>query len=86
MRHLAAVTLVILLPVSAVSQQPPAPLLGFTPQSETVERTWESKFMAIPDAQRISGNMHQLAAHPHNVGSAAQRATGTRRTAAAQPS
>jgi N-acetylated-alpha-linked acidic dipeptidase len=74
MRHLAAVTLVILLPVSAVSQQAPAPLLGFTPQSETVERTWESKFMAIPDAQRISGNMHQLAAHPHNVGSAAQRA------------
>ena len=74
MRHLAAVSLVILLPVSAVSQQPPAPLLGFTPQSETVERTWESKFMAIPDAQRISGNMHQLAAHPHNVGSAAQRA------------
>jgi N-acetylated-alpha-linked acidic dipeptidase len=74
MRHLAAVTLVILLPASAVSQQAPAPLLGFTPQSETVERTWESKFMAIPDAQRISGNMHQLAAHPHNVGSAAQRA------------
>ena len=74
MRHLAAVSLVILLPVSAVSQQPPAPLLGFTPQSETVERTWESKFMAIPDAKRISGNMHQLAAHPHNVGSAAQRA------------
>ena len=30
--------------------------------------------MAIPDAKRISGNMHQLAAHPHNVGSAAQRA------------
>jgi N-acetylated-alpha-linked acidic dipeptidase len=74
MRHLAAVSLVILLPVSAVSQQTPAPLLGFTPQSETVERTWESKFMAIPDAKRISGNMHRLAAHPHNVGSAAQRA------------
>jgi N-acetylated-alpha-linked acidic dipeptidase len=74
MRHLAAVSLAILLPVSAVSQQPPAPLLGFTPQSESVERTWESKFMAIPDAKRISGNMHLLAAHPHNVGSAAQRA------------
>jgi N-acetylated-alpha-linked acidic dipeptidase len=74
MRHLAAVSLLILLPVSAVSQQTPAPLLGFTPQSETAERTWESKFMAIPDAQRISGNMHLLAAHPHNVGSAAQRA------------
>ena len=74
MRHLAAVSLLIVLPVSAVSQQTPAPLLGFTPQSETAERTWESKFMAIPDAQRISGNMHLLAAHPHNVGSAAQRA------------
>jgi N-acetylated-alpha-linked acidic dipeptidase len=74
MRHLAAVSLLIVLPVSAVSQQTPAPLLGFTPQSETVERTWESKFTAIPDAQRISGNMHLLAAHPHNVGSAAQRA------------
>ena len=74
MRHLAAVSLLILLPFSAVSQQTAAPLLGFTPQSETAERTWESKFMAIPDAQRISGNMHLLAAHPHNVGSAAQRA------------
>ena len=74
MRHLAAVSLVILLPVSAVSQQAPASLLGFTPQSETIERSWESKFMEIPDAKRISGNMHLLAAHPHNVGSEAQRA------------
>ena len=74
MRSLAAGSLLILLPVSAVAQQATQPLLGFTPQSETVERSWESKFLAIPDAKRISDNMHLLAAHPHNVGSAAQRA------------
>ena len=74
MRSLAAISLLILLPFSAVAQQATQPLLGYTPQSETVERTWESKFLAIPDAQRISDNMHFLAAHPHNVGSAAQRA------------
>jgi N-acetylated-alpha-linked acidic dipeptidase len=74
MRRLAAVSLLTLLPVSAAAQQTTQPLLGFTPQSETVERTWESKFQAIPDPKRISENMHLLAAHPHNVGSAAQRA------------
>jgi N-acetylated-alpha-linked acidic dipeptidase len=74
MRRIAAASLAILLPVSAISQQAPRPLLGFTPQSETVERTWERKFMAIPDAKRVSDNMHLLAAHPHNVGSAAQKA------------
>jgi N-acetylated-alpha-linked acidic dipeptidase len=73
MRSLAAVSLLILLRVSAVAQQATQPLLGFTPQSETVERTWESKFLAIPDAKRVSDSMHLLAAHPYNVGSAAQR-------------
>ena len=74
MRSLAAVPLLILLPVAVVAQQAPQPLIGFTPQSETVERTWESKFLAIPDGKHVSDNMHVLAAHPHNVGSAAQRA------------
>jgi N-acetylated-alpha-linked acidic dipeptidase len=74
MRRFAAASLAILLPLSAVSQQSPKPLLGFTPQSETAERTWESKYMAIPDAKKVAANMHLLAAHPHNVGSAAQKA------------
>jgi N-acetylated-alpha-linked acidic dipeptidase len=74
MRSLAAVSILVLLPISSVAQQATQPLLGFTPQSETAERTWESKFQAIPDPKRISDNMHLLAAHPHNVGSAAQRA------------
>jgi N-acetylated-alpha-linked acidic dipeptidase len=74
MRRLAAASLAVLLPISAISQQAPKPLLGFTTQSETTERTWEQKFRAIPDAKRVSDNMHLLAAHPHNVGSAAQKA------------
>lgn len=52
----------------------PATLLGFTPADSAAERDWEGKFRAMPDAKRISSNMHFLAAHPHNVGSAAQRA------------
>ncbi len=56
------------------AQDTAKPILGFTAQSSAAERTWEQKFRAIPDAKRISDNMHTLAAHPHNVGSAAQRA------------
>ena len=70
-----AATLAAVLPLTAVSQAAPtAPLLGFTAKSTETERTWESKFLAIPEAKKISDNMHKLAAHPHNVGSAAQRA------------
>ncbi len=51
-----------------------ATLPGFTPADSTTERTWEGKFLAIPDSKRIVDNMHVLAAHPHHVGSAAQKA------------
>ena len=50
------------------------PLQGFTAADSATERQWEAKFQAIPDAKKISDNMHLLAAHPHHVGSAAQRA------------
>ena len=68
----AAVSLSSLLPV-ATAQEAARPLLGFTAQSAATERTWEQKFRAIPDSKKISDNMHLLAAHPHNVGSEAQR-------------
>ncbi len=74
MRRLAAASLALLLPIAAVTQEAPKPILGFTPQSAQAERQLESKFLALPDAKHISDNMHKLAAHPHNVGSAAQRA------------
>ena len=74
MRRLAAASLALLLPIAAVTQEAPRPILGFTPQNAQAERQLESKFMAIPDGKRISENLHKLAGHPHNVGSAAQRA------------
>ena len=74
MRRLAAASLAILLPLSGLSQQAPRPILGFTSQTEATERTWETKFLAMPASKNIVDNMHRLAAHPHNVGSAAQRA------------
>ena len=48
-------------------------LLGFTPRSTVTERDWEERFRAIPEAKRVHANMVQLASHPHNVGSEAQR-------------
>lgn len=50
-----------------------APLLGFTPRSTVTEQDWEKRFRAIPDARRVHANIVQLASHPHNVGSEAQR-------------
>jgi len=60
-------------PAQSPSQTPSAPLLGFTPRSTETERDWEQRFRAIPDARRVHANMVQLAGHPHNVGSEAQR-------------
>ncbi|WP_419803673.1 transferrin receptor-like dimerization domain-containing protein [Terriglobus sp.] len=82
MRRLAvlAVAAVLLQPLSTLhAQQAQAvdiskPLQGFTAADSATERQWETKFQAMPDAKKISDNMHLLAAHPHNVGSAAQRA------------
>jgi N-acetylated-alpha-linked acidic dipeptidase len=58
---------------AAQSPSTPAALLGFTPKSTVTEQDWEKRFRAIPEAQRIHANMVQLASHPHNVGSEAQR-------------
>jgi N-acetylated-alpha-linked acidic dipeptidase len=49
-------------------------LLGYSSANAKTERDWETRFRAIPEAKRAHENMRFLAAHPHNVGSAAQRA------------
>ena len=55
-------------------QTPASPaLLGFAPSSVAGEQQWEAKFQAMPEPAKIKENMHVLAAHPHNVGSAADR-------------
>ena len=48
-------------------------LTGFSAASSKTEQDWEQKFRNMPDPQRIHANMVQLAAHPHNVGSEAER-------------
>ena len=59
---------------STTSSASPGDLLGYTGANATIERDWEGRFRAIPEASRSHENMRRLAAHPHNVGSAAQRA------------
>jgi N-acetylated-alpha-linked acidic dipeptidase len=44
-------------------------LRGYTSESSKVERTWESKFRAIPDPARMREALRRLAARPHHVGS-----------------
>ena len=82
MRRLAvlAVAAVLAQPLSTLQAQEAhpmdrnTPMQGFTAASSATERQWEEKFRAMPEAKNIVENMHVLAAHPHNVGSAAQRA------------
>jgi N-acetylated-alpha-linked acidic dipeptidase len=45
------------------------PMRGFTPEHSAAEVTWEQKFRAMPDPQRIRENMRRLSARPHHVGS-----------------
>src|SRR5438105_15709199 len=47
----------------------PVAIRGFTPESARAERTWETKFRAMPDPARMRDNMRRLSARPHHVGS-----------------
>ena len=76
LRRLAALSVLFSISAVGFAQQPSAPagnLLGFSTATSKVERDWEAKFQAIPEAKRAHENMKFLAAHPHNVGSEAQR-------------
>ncbi|SFR98792.1 N-acetylated-alpha-linked acidic dipeptidase [Granulicella pectinivorans] len=75
MRPLAAVSLLLsFVAQPAVQAQRASPYLGYSAASSATEQTWESKFRALPEAPRVHANMLKLAAHPHHVGSAAQKA------------
>ena len=64
--YLAAVCLLAL---SAHAVDSGHVLRGYTPQDSATEVSWEQKFRAIPDADRIRENMRRLSARPHHVGS-----------------
>ncbi len=76
MRRLVALLLLSTLIPGASAQSGSAAsgaMPGYTSADSKTERDWETKFQAIPEAKRAHENMKTLAAHPHNVGSEAQR-------------
>jgi len=77
-RQLAAVSLVLSFSFTGLqtgfAQQAATPVLpGYTAADSKAELDLEQRFRAIPEASRAHENMRFLAAHPHNVGSEAQR-------------
>ncbi len=77
MRRLIAGTLLYTLFFPGFAQQTAtqgeAKLPGYNDASAKTELDWERRFREIPEAKRAHENMLFLAAHPHNVGSEAQR-------------
>jgi len=63
----------IILPAQEASSLKSDRLLGYTSADSKAELDLEQRFRAIPEARRAHENMRFLAAHPHNVGSEAQR-------------
>ncbi|MGB6802747.1 MAG: folate hydrolase, partial [Candidatus Sulfotelmatobacter sp.] len=73
-RSILAVLIIGLFLHSAVADSPEpnqdATLDGFSRQSARTEQEWESKFRALPSAQKQRDYMQLLSARPHHVGSA----------------
>ena len=61
------VALALLAPGSAAAAEPALP--GFSETSARAERSWETKFRAIPDPANMREFMRRLSARPHHVGS-----------------
>ncbi|MEA3247802.1 MAG: transferrin receptor-like dimerization domain-containing protein [Gemmatimonadota bacterium] len=57
--------------VAARAEDPP--LRGYTAESSRVQREWEAKFRAIPDAGRIREMLRTLSSRPNHLGSAHQK-------------
>jgi N-acetylated-alpha-linked acidic dipeptidase len=57
--------------VAALPEDPP--LRGFTAESSKVQREWEGKFRAMPDANRIRENLRLLSSRPNHLGSPHQK-------------
>lgn len=53
--------------------QPAQVPLGFSPQSYEVEKRWERKFLALPDATRCRNYLRQLTSRPHLAGTPGDR-------------
>jgi N-acetylated-alpha-linked acidic dipeptidase len=49
------------------------PLFGYSAESSRIERQWEEKLRAIPSPDNLRAYMQKLSAHPHHVGSPADK-------------
>src|SRR6266852_680226 len=49
------------------------PLFGYSAESSRTERQWEEKLRAIPSPENFRAYMQKLSAHPHHVGSPADK-------------
>ncbi len=49
------------------AQEPP--LRGYSKEAARLQRQWEARFRAIPDAKNLRAYDERLSAHPHHVGS-----------------
>jgi len=49
------------------------PLFGYSAESSRTERQWEEKLRAIPSPDNLRAYMQKLSAHPHHVGSPADK-------------
>jgi N-acetylated-alpha-linked acidic dipeptidase len=58
-----------LLAMPALTQERGPALDGFSANSASQERDWETKFRAMPSADRMRESMRILTLHPHHVGS-----------------
>jgi N-acetylated-alpha-linked acidic dipeptidase len=69
MRLTVPVFTIVLTSILTAQQAGEPPLAGFSSQDAQSERTWEQRFAAIPDTQRMRSSMQLLSARPHHVGS-----------------
>ncbi len=49
------------------------PLFGYSAESSRTERQWEERLRAIPSPDNLRAYMQKLSAHPHHVGSPADK-------------
>ena len=68
---LALVLCIILF--SGVGAGDEARLVGFSADSSRVEKQWEEKFRSLPNPGNMRDSMKRLSAHPHHVGTAADK-------------
>ena len=69
MSKASIVLLVFFLSLSAPASDLPA-IQGFSSDSATAERGWESIFKGVPSPERMREYMQRLSARPHHVGTA----------------